>query len=72
MQCIHKCNKYFQMKFMNDNAKIVTAAIYMEGKEDLEYVEGKERISWEEFGKLVVERFSNMEEVNLVAQFNKL
>lgn len=38
----------------------------------LEYMEGIERMSWAEFGRLVVERFSNAEGVNLVAQFNKL
>ncbi|KAH6766795.1 hypothetical protein C2S52_017778 [Perilla frutescens var. hirtella] len=44
--------------------RIATAAMYMDEKADLwflEYVEGMERVSCEEFGKLVVERFSNIE-----------
>lgn len=75
MQWIRKCNKYFQMNYMSETEKIDTAAMYMEGRADLwylEYVEGMEGISWGEFGKLVIERFSNAEGVNLIAQFNKL
>lgn len=75
MQWIRKCNKYFHLNCVNEAEKIATAAIYMEGKIDLwywEYVEGMEGLAWEEFGRLVIERFSNAEGVNLVAQFNKL
>ncbi|KAH6823966.1 hypothetical protein C2S53_016570 [Perilla frutescens var. hirtella] len=60
---------------MNDAEKIATAAMYMDRKVDLwflEYVEGMEGVPWEEFGKLVLGRFSNKDGVNLVAQFNKL
>ncbi|XP_057780007.1 uncharacterized protein LOC130998610 [Salvia miltiorrhiza] len=75
MQWIRQCNKYFVINPLSDVDKILTAALYMEGNADLwylEYVEGLDGLTWEEFSCLVVERFTNLEEKNLVAQFNKL
>ncbi|XP_057808649.1 uncharacterized protein LOC131023124 [Salvia miltiorrhiza] len=60
---------------MSDTDKILTAAMHIEGQADvwyLEYVEGKDDLTWEGFKELVLDRFSNIEEKNLVAQFNKL
>lgn len=60
---------------MGDHEKVLTAAMHMDGQAYLwylEYVENRDDVDWDKFVEMVIERFSNVEGRNLVAQFNKL
>lgn len=60
---------------MSDYEKIITASMYMEAKADywyLDYVEGRENMSWNRFVDVVTDRFSMVGEENIIGEFNKL
>lgn len=68
---------------MSDHEKILTVAMHMDGQAAmhmdsqadlwyLECVENRDDVDWDKFVEMVIERFTNIEGRNLVAQFNKL
>ncbi|KAK6135833.1 hypothetical protein DH2020_030441 [Rehmannia glutinosa] len=72
---LRKCNKYFIYHALSDFEKIVTAGMNIDGMADhwyLEYIKGKENMSWDKFTSMVLDRFLNEEGSHVIGQFNKL
>lgn len=84
---IRKCMKYlnfhpmsdheklFNSHHMSDHEKFLLVDINMEEEVDnwyLAYIDGREEIGWEKFASMVIERFSNVADENLIGKFNKL
>lgn len=72
---IRKCNRFFQLNFVDDLKRVDLASIHFDGKADswfLDYQEGKTFLDWDKFVHDVYLRFEDVAYDNYVGRFNKL
>lgn len=72
---LRKCTRYVAYNSMSDYDKISLVAMNLDGAADhwfVDYIDGKQNLTWNEFTKLIMERFMNLTGGSLVAQFHKL
>nr|XP_027099356.1 uncharacterized protein LOC113718666 [Coffea arabica] len=72
---IRKCNKYFLLNKVPDEHKLLLVEMFLEGRAD-NWFQGikleKPRLTWEEFGELLCQRFKGTCCRDIVEEFNKL
>lgn len=72
---IRKANRFFQIIPMEERAKVHHAGYYMIDVADtwfMEYVEGKDGIDWQEFCRMILQRFLCPGSEDVVIEFTKL
>ncbi|CAO2832351.1 unnamed protein product [Amaranthus hypochondriacus] len=72
---IKKCNRYFNLCKIADDAKVELASLYMVDKVEIwvsSYLSNRKQVDWEDFKFDLVARFKDTTSSNVVENFNKL
>ncbi|CAO2822504.1 unnamed protein product [Amaranthus hypochondriacus] len=72
---INKCNRYFNLCKIADDAKVELASLYMVDKAEIwvsSYLSNWKHGDWEDFKFDLVARFKDVTSANVVENFNKL
>lgn len=72
---VRRANRFFQLIPMEEGRKVYHAGYYMVGVTDtwyMEYIEGRESITWPDFCNLLMQRFVCPEKEDVVIEFTKL